>query len=120
MKKILLVEDDPFLVDIYVTKLENQKFKVDAVRTGKEAFEIMKKEKFDLIVLDVLLPDTNGWDVLEKMREDKKNKKNKVIMLSNIDPDKEKMKMGLGVEKYIVKINYTPGEVVNEIKKVLS
>lgn len=119
MKKILLIEDDPFLVDIYVTKLEKENFKVEAARSGKEAFGLMKKGKFDLVVLDILLPDMNGWDLLEKMREDRKNKKNRVIILSNKDPDKEKIEMDFGIEGYIIKVNYSPDEVVNEIKKVL-
>ncbi len=119
MKKILLIEDDSFLVDIYVTKLEKENFKVEAARSGKEAFGLMKKGKFDLVVLDILLPDMNGWDLLEKMREDRKNKKNRVIILSNKYPDKEKIEMDFGIEGYIIKVNYSPDEVVNEIKKVL-
>ena len=119
MKKIFLVEDDPFLVDIYVTKLEEQGFQVEASRTGEEALKIIDKEKFDLIILDVMLPDMSGWDILEKINENKKTKNSKVIILSNKDPEKEKIDLNPKLEKYLVKINHTPNEIVNEIKNIL-
>ena len=68
MKKILLIEDDPFLVDIYYTKLEESGFKVDVAFDGEEALIKFKKNKPDLIILDILLPKINGWEVLEKLR----------------------------------------------------
>ncbi len=118
MKKILLIEDDTFLVDIYVTKLEENDFKVDAARTGEEGIEMMKKNSFDLVLLDISLPGMDGWDVLEKIRENGGMKKVKVLILSNMDDGNRKRLEDLDAEKYLMKINHTPDEVVQEIKKI--
>ncbi len=116
MKKILLVEDDTFLVDLYVTKLEESGFKVDAARDGQEALELIEKEDFDLIVLDLLMPNMDGWEFMEKI----KGKKAKIIVVSNYDQETEKQKaLSRGALNYLVKVNYTPGEIVEEIKKYL-
>ncbi len=120
MKKILLIEDDSFLVDIYVTKLEEKKFKVDAVRSGEEGLDLLKKNKFDLVVLDLSLPGIDGWQVLEEMRKNRKTKKTKVLIFSNHEI-KERAKLEkLDAQGYLIKINYTPDEIVREIKEILS
>jgi DNA-binding response OmpR family regulator len=118
MKKILLVEDDTFLVDLYVTKLEESGFKVEAARDGQEALDIVEKKKFDLIILDLLMPNMNGWDFLKNMRE--KGSETKVIIVSNYDQEIEKQKaLQAGALAYLVKVDHTPTEIVEKIKKYL-
>jgi len=120
MKKILLVEDDPFLVDIYATKLKESGFSVEVATYGEFALKKVKEDKFDLLILDIVLPHLDGWEILRSIKSDKKLKDLKVIILSNLG-QKEEVEKGLelGAAKYLIKAHYTPTEVVEEIKKYL-
>ena len=117
-KKILLVEDDPLLIDIYTTKLKDAGFVVSVATDGRMALELFEKDKPDLILLDIVLPNTNGWEVLKQIKKD--NNTTKVVILSNLG-QKEEIEKGimLGADKYLIKANYTPSEVIEEIKKLL-
>lgn len=124
VKSILLVEDDPFLLDIYITKLKEVGFRVEVARDGEKALEKIKNERFDLLVLDIVLPQINGWEILRAIRylaeKDDKLKNLKIIILSNLGQKTEVEKgFKLGVVKYLIKANYTPSEVVDEIKKTI-
>ena len=68
MKRILLVEDDPFLIDIYSTKLKEEGFVVENTADGNEVIELLKQKKFDLVVLDIVLPNLDGWEILKLIR----------------------------------------------------
>ena len=120
MNSILLVEDDFFLIDIYVTQLKKAGYKVEVASDGKIALNKIKKSKPDLLILDVILPKVNGWELLETIRQDRHLKKLKVVILSNLG-QKEEVEKGfnLGAIKYFIKAEYTPSEVVEEIKKIL-
>lgn len=120
MKQILLVEDDPFLVDIYTTKLQEAGFEVDSALDGQKCLDILKEKTPDLLLLDIVLPHTDGWEVLRKIKSDDKFKGLKVIILSNLGQKKEVEKgRDLGAFKYLIKAHHTPSEVVEEIKKIL-
>jgi len=126
MKRILLVEDDPFLIDIYTTKLKDSGFSVEVAKEGEEALRKLNEEKFDLLILDIVLPQIDGWEVLEKIKNEKLKMKNeslenlKIIVLSNLG-QKEEVEKGLklGATKYLIKAHYTPSEVVEEIKEII-
>ena len=126
MKNILLVEDDPFLIDIYTTKLKDSGFSVEVAKEGEEALRKLNEEKFDLLILDIVLPQIDGWEVLEKIKNEKLKMKNeslenlKIIVLSNLG-QKEEVEKGLklGATKYLIKAHYTPSEVVEEIKEII-
>jgi len=120
MKHILLVEDDPFLIDIYTTKLKEEGYVVDIAEDGETALNKVKEKSFDLILLDVVLPNFNGWEVLRKIKLDKKLEGLIVVVLSNLG-EKDEIEKGikLGAAKYLVKAHYTPSEVVEEVKKIL-
>ena len=120
MKNILLVEDDPFLVDIYLTKLEDSGFTVDVATDGIAALARLKEKNYGLMVLDIVLPQLDGWQVLREIEKEEKFKDLKIFVLSNLG-QKEEVEKGLklGVFKYFIKAHYTPSEVVDEIKKVL-
>ncbi len=119
MKSILLIEDDSFLSNIYVIKLEEAGFEVDTLLEGERAIETIKNKKPDLILLDIVLPDISGWEILEKIKNDSEIK-SKVIIISNLGQKDEKEKgMELGADHYLVKAYYTPTELVGEIKKII-
>ena len=119
--KILLVEDDPFLIDIYTTKLKEAGFEVVVADDGKKAIALAQKEAPELIALDIVLPHVDGWDILRQIKADPQLQNTKVIILSNLG-QKEEMEKGfsLGASGYLVKAHHTPSQVVEEIKKIIS
>ena len=118
-KRILLVEDDPLIVDIYTTKLEESGFEVKAVSDGQEALDRIKREDFDLMVLEIVLPRLTGFDLLKKMKKEKL-KKLKILVLSALGQDSNvKLAKKLGAKKYLIKSHFTPSETVEEIKAIL-
>lgn len=121
MKKILLAEDDPFIIDIYTTKLKQANLEVEVVNEGDEVLEKARKQKPDLLLLDIVLPTMNGWEILRAIRESEDLKDLPVVILSNLY-QKDEVEKGLkfGALKYLIKAHYTPSEVVEEVKKVLA
>jgi DNA-binding response OmpR family regulator len=120
MKKILIIEDEKMLAEMYREKLEMEGFKVSLAFDVKEGIEMAKKEKPDLILLDILLPVENGVSFLKKQKEDKEISEIAVIAFSNYDdPRTKKEAMELGVKEYLIKTNYTPSEIIEKIKKYL-
>lgn len=120
MKTILLVEDDTFLIDIYKSKLKEAGFETDVAKDGEAALSRLEEKKFDLVILDIVLPHLDGWEILKKIRTELKLKDLKVLILSNLSQKEEIEKgMELGAAKYMIKAHHTPSEVVAEIKKLL-
>jgi len=118
MKKILLVEDDPFLADIYKTKLNSEGFEVEVAEDGEKGLKKLEEKNFDLLVLDLVLPEISGYEILEKIRG--KFKDLKILVLSNLSQKEEIQRaFDLGVDKYLVKAYFTPSEVVKEIKNLI-
>ncbi len=120
MKSILLVEDDPFLIDIYLKKFKTSGFDIESAKSGAAALQILKEKKPDLILLDIVLPEVEGWQVLAQLKKDPKFADLKIVVLSNLG-QKEEVEKGLklGAVKYLIKAQHTPGEVVKAVKKIL-
>ena len=119
-KTVLLIEDDPFLVDIYTTKLREFGFSVEVATDGNDGWKKLQKGKPDLLLLDIVLPNVDGWELLGKIKKDSRLSKLKVIILSNLSQKEEVEKgLGLGAVKYLIKAHYTPSEVAAEIKNLL-
>jgi len=119
MKKILIIEDEIVLAEMYKEKLEKEGFEVFLASEIGEGIEIAKKEKPDLILLDILLPRENGVSFLEKIKKEG-IKDIPVVAFSNYDdPGTKKRAFELGVKEYLIKTNYTPGEIVEKIKNYL-
>jgi len=125
VKQILLVEDDPFLIDIYATKFKEEGFQVKVANDGEEGLRKLREgegneEKFDLLVLDIVLPHVDGWEILKEIKASEKLKNLKIVILSNLGQKGEVEKgVKLGATKYLIKAHYTPSEVVAEIKQLL-
>ena len=119
-KKILIIEDDKMICSMYKTKFENDGFEVFAANDGIEGLEVAKKEKLDIIMLDIILPQLDGFSVLEELKKNVKIKKVPVVMLTNLGTNEDKEKgERLGAVGYLVKANLTPAQVSKEIKKYL-
>lgn len=120
-KTVLLAEDDPLLIDIYSTKLKNAGFKVEIARDGNECLAKLHEKKSDVLLLDIVLPQISGWEVLRQIKRDEKLKDLKIIILSNLGQRNEVKKgLELGAVRYLIKSHYTPSQVVEEIKKILT
>lgn len=118
--KILIIEDDMFLSKLYPTKMEVEGFESEVAITGKEGLKKYDSFKPDLIILDLMLPELDGFGVLEELKG-KRNVKTPIIVLSNLgqDKDMERAKL-LGAEDYFVKSNTELNALVEVIKKYLS
>lgn len=120
MKKILLVEDDPFIVDIYVSQLKAQGYSVDTANDGELALEKIKNNCPDLLLLDLVLPKMDGWEVLKVLRLDPRTKGLKVIVISNLNQkDSADNIANLGVARYFLKIQTTPEEISTAVKELI-
>ncbi|MEK7598206.1 MAG: response regulator [Patescibacteria group bacterium] len=116
-KKIMIVEDDSFVLDIYQTKLSQEGYTVIEARNGVEAMKKLEKEKPDLILLDILMPYMDGIEVLKKIREREDLKNIPVILLTNLSQKEEiNVGLGLGASDYLIKSHFTPSEVMEKIK----
>ena len=120
-KKILIIEDEKILIDMYCDKFVRAGFKVIYATEIREGLKLLEKQDPDLILLDILLPKENGIIFLKKLKERKKKISVPIIAFSNYDNPKIKMEAKkLGVSDYLIKTNYTPGQVVKRIKKYIN
>ena len=119
-EKILIVEDDPFLLSMYVTKLELANYGVLQASDGALGLETAKKDKPALILLDILLPEMDGFEVLTALKQDERLKDTPVILLTNLG-QKEDIEKGLelGAVDYLIKAHFTPQEVMQKISTAL-
>lgn len=115
-KAILVVEDDDFIRDLFVTKLSSLAYKVEIAKDGREALEKIKTLKPSLVLLDLVLPQMDGFEVLGLLRKDQKVSSIPIIVLSNLgEPRDIARAKALGARDYIIKANYTPSEVAEKI-----
>jgi len=119
-KRILLVEDDPDQILIYKSKFELEGFFLIVSDNIVKTMDFALNDKPDLILLDLLLRNENGLDILEELKKNPKTKKIPVVVFTNFDTEESEDKaLELGAVKYIVKAKITPNEMVNEIKKII-
>ena len=112
MKKIFIVEDEKILGEMYESTLKSQGFEIKIIRDGESAIQEVKKEKPDLILLDLLLPKISGKEVLKNLKSEPETKNIPVFILTNYDtPEDREMGNNLGAEKYILKTSITPKEI---------
>ena len=119
-KNILIIEDDKFLRELIAQKLRKEDYEISEAFDGEEGIKKVKEEKPDLILLDLILPGIDGFEVLSKVKEDPVLAQIPVIILSNLG-QKEDIEKGLklGAIDYLIKAHFTPGEIIEKITKVL-
>jgi DNA-binding response OmpR family regulator len=120
MAKILIVEDDRFLRELIARKLRNEGYEVLEAVDGEEGLKRIKEERPDLVLLDLILPGIDGFEVLAKAKEDPDTAQIPVIILSNLG-QREEIERGLklGAIDYLIKAHFTPGEIIEKIKNIL-
>lgn len=119
-KKILVIEDKAIVREIYQKELMKCGYDVTAVATGEEGLETFKKDKFDAVLLEVMLPGINGIEVLKKIKSDENNKSLAVVLLTNLGQE-DVIKEGFdsGATGYLIKSNYNPDQIINEVKSFI-
>ncbi|MEA3249756.1 MAG: response regulator [Patescibacteria group bacterium] len=118
---VLIVEDEPALSDIYATKLVAEGYDVIAALDGVEGFNKAVNHLPSIILLDIVLPIKNGFDVLRDLKLNPKTADIPVIILSNLGQSYEiKRGFNLGAIAFLTKANLLPSQVVNEVNKALS
>lgn len=119
-KRVLVIEDDVFLQNLEVSNLEKNGFEVVPVSTGEEAMKKIHEPNIDIILLDIVLPDFDGFEILKKIKTDKLIKNIPVIIFSNLSDEKDIEKgKELGANEFLVKSNFTLGELIQKINIIL-
>lgn len=119
-KKILIIEDDKFLRELIAQKLLKDNYDIAEAVDGEAGMKSVKEEKPDLILLDLILPGIDGFEVLARVKADPMLSQIPVIILSNLG-QKDDIERGLkmGAVDYLIKAHFTPAEIISKIKGVL-
>ena len=120
-KSILLVDDDEFLLDMYSLKFREEGFAIDIASSGQQALDKIRKGVFSVILLDIVMPALDGFEVLQQLKKENLALSSIIIILSNLG-QKEDIERGmqLGANDYVIKAHFTPREVVEKVKYHLS
>ena len=122
MAKILVVEDELMMRDLVVRKLTANGFDVKIAADGKEALTVWRTEMPDLVLLDLIMPEMDGFEVLQQVRSEKNSglSNTPVIVLSNLWSNEDILKaQNLKIQGYLVKAYYTPDDILQKAKEVL-
>ena len=120
-KYIFIIDDDPFITDMYLLRFKEDNFRIEVSRDGKEALQKIHKEIPDLVLLDIVMPVMDGFEVLKEIKSDSLLGSVKVVLLTNLG-QKEDVERGmeLGADGYIIKAHFTPSQVVAKVREILS
>lgn len=115
MKKILIIEDDFYVRDLYKKAFERKNYQVTEAENGEVALEKVRQEKFDFIILDLMLPKIPGIEVLKEI---KASQPVPVYILTNVgDEHILQQAMSAGADTYFIKVDYTPKQLVRAIEE---
>lgn len=119
-KKVLLVDDDSSVVSVFQTALTNAGFDVKVAENGAKGIESAKADVFDLILLDEMMPDMQGNDVLKSLKADQKTVNIKIAILTNFAQDEMvKEALSAGAVDYILKYQISTDDLVKKVKALL-
>lgn len=117
-RRILIVEDEKPMAHALEMKLNNEGFAVEVSENGEEAIKKIEETSYDLVFLDLIMPNADGFEVLKKIKP--KERKAKVVVLTNLSQDEDKEKATeLGASDYIVKSHTPISEIVEYAKELL-
>jgi DNA-binding response OmpR family regulator len=117
-KKILIIEDEELLYNLLERKLNEEGYQASVAKDGAEGMKMIKEIKPDLVLLDIVMPNKNGFEVMDEMQADEKLKHIPIIVISNsgqpVEIDKAKE---LGAKDWLIKTEFDPQEVIEKVKK---
>ena len=118
--KALLVEDDQLILEMYKTRMVSEGWEVFTTDRGSEALKLAKEHKPDIILLDVILPETDGFSILKELKAESSTKNIPVIMLTNLGQESDQNRgKDMGVEGYFIKSQHTPADVITKIENLI-
>lgn len=118
--KILIVEDDRYISKMYQLKLSLEGYTVEVAENGREGVDKIKAFGPEIILLDILMPELDGFEVLKIVKAEEATKNIPILIMSNLGQEDHIQKgMEMGAIGYIVKSQFTPSKVVEKIKEVL-
>jgi DNA-binding response OmpR family regulator len=120
-KKILVVEDEPMLATVLKGRLEKEGFEVSQAKDGIEALTDLKQNKYDLVLLDIILPKMSGFEIMESIKSDPNASDIPIVIVSNLgqESDIQRGQM-LGAIGYFIKAQLSIEELVSKIKEFFS
>lgn len=117
---ICLIDDDDTLLKMYSLKFKIDGFKVICAKNGTEGLALVKKQKPDIVLLDIVMPDQSGFQVLKRLKRKEETKQIPVILLTNLDsPEDRRTGCELGALYFLPKAEYLPKEVSKLVKEIL-
>lgn len=120
MAKILLVEDDSFIADIYKKKFESSGFEVLNITNGRAVLKAVEDQRFDIILLDLVIPEMSGLEVLKELRGPSYPADLPIVVFSNLsNPEDRELAVELGANGFIPKTEFSPSQVVDEVNRYL-
>lgn len=120
MAKVLIVEDDLTLAEMYARKLNSNGLEVVTAFSGTEGFEKAEKESPNLILLDIMMPKLNGFDVLKELKQNLETKDIPVVVLTALTQDSDRQEcLKLGAVDFLIKSDVTPNQVFEKIEKYI-
>lgn len=121
MKKIFIIDDDEFLLDMYAVKFRESGFEIEVASSGSDALDKIKNGlNPDIILLDIVMPKMDGFEFLKQLRKDNLVPGSPIIILTNLGQREDIQKgQAFGVKDYVIKAHHTPSEVVAKIKQIL-
>ncbi|OGM15655.1 hypothetical protein A2V56_01960 [Candidatus Woesebacteria bacterium RBG_19FT_COMBO_42_9] len=121
MAKVLIIEDDPLMSRMYQKIFSFEGYEVDTADNGEDGLAKVRSGRPNLILLDIMMPKMNGFEVLTKLKTDPETKSLPVVILTNLAGQKDaENAMTKGAVKYIVKSEFEPKQVVNMVKEILA
>src|SRR3989344_4051472 len=118
--KALLVEDDQLILEMYKARMANEGWEVFTTDRGSEALKLAKEHKPDIILLDVILPETDGFSILKELNAESSTKNIPVIMLTNLGQESDQNRgKDMCVEGYFIKSQHTPADVITKIENLI-
>ena len=118
-KKIIIIDDDQYIRELYVEVLKDEKYEVDSAEDGEDGVDKITKNKYDLVLLDIMMPLLDGLGVLQKLKKCD-TKTGKIVLLTNLSHGPvidEGLK--LGADDYLIKADITPDQLIEKVKEYL-
>ena len=120
MPSIIIVEDDPMISEIYQKKFTDSGYQVFLATSGEQTLSIAKKDKIDLVLLDLIMPKMNGFEVLENLRGGGYDPNIKIIVFSNLSSAEDRERAAkLGANGFIAKSEFSPSDLVKEVGRLM-
>lgn len=118
--KVLLVDDDQMIVDMYKLRLEQEGYEVLVTDKGSEAIRLAGEALPDIVLLDIILPEIDGFSILKSIKGEAATKKIPVLLLTNLSQESDQAKgKELGADGYFVKSQHTPSDMLYEMRKII-